>query len=186
MCSVSCCVHTMKFLGLGSSPKSSAVTSPQALLPHRLPVSSMSIATWFLVILATAAIDTPASTVPPIQDNRSPHIVAQFPAGNGQQYGYFPLDGNTTREGALRFNHLVIDPSTGRLYAGAINRLFQLDSSLKLEEYVSTGQFSFFFFCLFVSACRCCSQRKVITDSSFQDQDWIILSVMRQVACQET
>lgn len=106
----------------------------------------MSIATWFLVILATAAIDTPASTVPPIQDNRSPHILAQFPAENGQRYGHFPLEANTTREGALRFNHLTIDPSTGRLYAGAINRLFQLDSNLKLEEYVSTGQFSFYAF----------------------------------------
>lgn len=106
----------------------------------------MSIATWFLVILATAAIDTPASTVPPIQDNRSPHILAQFPAENGQQYGHFPLEANTTREGALRFNHLTIDPSAGRLYVGAVNRLFQLDSNLKLEEHVSTGQFSFFTF----------------------------------------
>lgn len=99
----------------------------------------MSIATWFLVILATAAIDTPGSTVPPIQDNRSPHVIAQFPVGNGQRYGYFSLDVNATREGVLRFNHLAIDSSTGRLYGGAINRLFQLDSNLKLEEYVSTG-----------------------------------------------
>lgn len=105
----------------------------------------MSIATWFLVILATAAIDTPASTVAPIQDNKSPHIIAQFPTGNGQRYGHLSLDANVTREGALRFNHLAIDSSTGRLYGGAINRLFQLDSNLKLEEYVSTGRFSFFF-----------------------------------------
>lgn len=135
----------MKFLGLMSFPKSPTVTSSQVLLPlfHRSIFSSMSIATWFLVILATAAIDTPASTVPPIQDNRSPHIVAQFPAGNGQRYGHFPLDSNKTREGALRFNHLAIDPSMGKLYAGAINRLFQLDSNLDLEEYVSTGAFSF-------------------------------------------
>lgn len=99
----------------------------------------MSIAIWFLVILATAAIDTPAGTAPPIQENKSPHIIAQFPAGNGQRYGHFSLDANATREGALRFNHLAIDPSSGRLYGGAINRLFQLDSNLKLEEYVSTG-----------------------------------------------
>jgi len=101
----------------------------------------MSIVTWFLVILATAAIDTPASTVPPIQDNKSPHIIVQFPVGNGQRYGHFSLDANATREGALRFNHLAIDPSSGRLYGAAINRLFQLDSNLRLEEYVSTGQF---------------------------------------------
>ncbi|EZA53760.1 Plexin-B [Ooceraea biroi] len=137
----------MRFLGLGqSSPKSLAVTPPQLLLlppplSHRPSFTSMSVAVWFLTILATAAIDTPASTVLPIQqqDNRSPHVVAQFPAENGQRYGHFPLDTNATREGALRFNHLTIDPSTGGLYAGAINRLFQLDLNLRLEEYVSTG-----------------------------------------------
>ncbi|KYN31861.1 Plexin-B [Trachymyrmex septentrionalis] len=133
----------MRFLGFTQSfPKSPTVTHLQVPLPpllHRLSFSSMSIATWFLVILVTAAIDTPASTVPPIQDNKSPHIIAQFPAGNGQRYGHFSLDANATREGALRFNHLAIDPSSGRLYGAAINRLFQLDSNLRLEEYVSTG-----------------------------------------------
>jgi len=58
--------------------------------------------------------------------------------GNGQQYGHL-LDTNTTREGVLKFNHLTIDPLSGRLYAGAVNRLFQLNSNLTLEEYVSTG-----------------------------------------------
>lgn len=91
------------------------------------------------MILVTAAIETPSSTVPPIQENRSLHVVAQFPSGDGQRYGFYPIDPNTTREGALRFTHLTIDPATGRLYAGAINRLLQLDSNLKLEEYVSTG-----------------------------------------------
>ena len=43
-------------------------------------------------------------------------------------------------EGPLLFNHLTIDPTTGRLYAGAVNRLLQLDSNLNLEEYVSTGE----------------------------------------------
>lgn len=105
----------------------------------------MSVAVWFLTILATAAIDAPASTVPPTQqeNNRSPHVVAQFPVENGQRYGHFPLDANVTREGALRFNHLATDPSTGRLYVGAINRLFQLDFNLKVEEYVSTGRLLF-------------------------------------------
>ena len=135
----------MRFLGFTQSfPKSPTVTHLQVPLPpllHRLSFSSMSIVTWFLVILATAAIDTPASTIPPIQDNKSPHIIVQFPVGNGQRYGHFSLDANATREGALRFNHLAIDPSSGRLYGAAINRLFQLDSNLRLEEYVSTGQF---------------------------------------------
>lgn len=106
----------------------------------------MSVATWFLVVLVTAAIDTPASTVPPVQENRSLHIITQFPMGDSQRYGFYPLDPNTTREGALRFNHLTIDPATGRLYAGAINRLLQLDSNLRLEEYVSTGKYNFFLY----------------------------------------
>lgn len=130
----------MRFLGFVSFPISPTVLSPKLLLPfHRLSFSSMSVATWFLVVLVTAAIDTPASTAPPVQENRSLHIVTQFPMGDGQRYGFYPLDPNTTREGALRFNHLTIDPATGRLYAGAINRLLQLDSNLRLEEYVSTG-----------------------------------------------
>lgn len=106
----------------------------------------MSVATWFLVVLVTAAIDTPASTVPLVQENRSLHIITQFPMGDSQRYGFYPLDPNTTREGALRFNHLTIDPATGRLYAGAINRLLQLDSNLRLEEYVSTGKYNFFLY----------------------------------------
>lgn len=101
----------------------------------------MSVATWFLVVLVTAAIDTPASTTVPPQENKSPHITAQFPGEDSQQYGFYALDPNTTREGALRFNHLAIDPMTKRLYIGAVNRLLQLDSNLKLEEHVSTGQF---------------------------------------------
>lgn len=100
----------------------------------------MSVATWFLVVLVTAAIDTPASTAPSMQENRSLQIVTQFPTSDGQRYGFYPLDPNATREGVLRFNHLTIDPATGRLYAGAINRLLQLDSNLRLEEYVSTGE----------------------------------------------
>lgn len=130
----------MRFLGFISFPISPTVLSQKLLLPlQRLSFLSMSVVTWFLMILVTAAIDTPASTVPPVQENRSLHVITQFPMGDGQRYGFYPLDPNTTREGVLRFNHLTIDPATGRLYAGAINRLLQLDSNLRLEEYVSTG-----------------------------------------------
>ncbi|XP_047364074.1 plexin-B [Vespa velutina] len=119
----------------------SSIFSPCLLQPsfHGSLFSSMSVATWFLVVLVTAAIDTPASTTVPPQENKSPHITAQFPAEESQQYGFYALDPNTTREGALRFNHLAIDPMTKRLYIGAVNRLLQLDSNLKLEEHVSTG-----------------------------------------------
>ena len=131
----------MRFLGFVSFPTSPTVLTPKLLLSlYRLSFSSMSVATWFLVVLVTAAIDTPASTAPSMQENRSLQIVTQFPTGDGQRYGFYPLDPNTTREGVLRFNHLTIDPATGRLYAGAINRLLQLDSNLRLEEYVSTGE----------------------------------------------
>jgi len=37
------------------------------------------------------------------------------------------------------FRHLTMDPSTGRIYAGGVNRLFQLDSSLSVEASVATG-----------------------------------------------
>lgn len=38
------------------------------------------------------------------------------------------------------FRHLTMDPSTGRIYAGGVNRLFQLDSSLlSVEASVVTG-----------------------------------------------
>ncbi|XP_076249106.1 plexin B [Calliopsis andreniformis] len=141
MCFVNYYLHIMRFLGFVSFPTTSTVSLICKLsLPlHRLSFSSMSIVTWFFVILVTAAIDTPTSTILPIQENRSLHTVTQFPSGDGQRYGFYPIDPNTTREGALRFNHLTIDPATGRLYAGAINRLLQLDSNLRLEEYVSTG-----------------------------------------------
>lgn len=142
----------------------------------------MSVATWFLVVLVTAAIDTPASTAPPMQENRSLQIVTQFPTGDGQRYGFYPLDPNTTREGLLRFNHLTIDPATGRLYAGAINRLLQLDSNLRLEEYVSTGEL----FILFINYMSYKKKTVIVIHRCFQDQDWIILSAMQQAALPET
>ena len=37
------------------------------------------------------------------------------------------------------FQHLTSDASTGRMYVGAVNRLFQLDSNLQVEAVVTTG-----------------------------------------------
>jgi len=37
------------------------------------------------------------------------------------------------------FRHLTIDPSTGRVYIGGVNQLFQLDDDLTLESSVVTG-----------------------------------------------
>ncbi|XP_056134041.1 plexin-B2-like [Lampris incognitus] len=36
-------------------------------------------------------------------------------------------------------NNVVMDPHTGRLYVGAVNSLYQLDSSLKVESRTETG-----------------------------------------------
>jgi hypothetical protein len=53
------------------------------------------------------------------------HIVAQYPNNASQ----------------LLFNHLVLDPKTGQIFAGAVNRLLQLDSELRLKELLITGNY---------------------------------------------
>ncbi|XP_062978215.1 plexin-B1 [Elgaria multicarinata webbii] len=45
----------------------------------------------------------------------------------------------TFSHNATKFLHLIMDPDSGRLYLGATNYLFQLTSSLVVEEAVSTG-----------------------------------------------
>ncbi|KAJ7317171.1 hypothetical protein JRQ81_003333 [Phrynocephalus forsythii] len=55
-----------------------------------------------------------------------------IPYGRGHTF----FSRNTTK-----FLHLVMDPSTGTLYLGATNFLFQLTSDLAMEEEVSTGPF---------------------------------------------
>ncbi len=41
--------------------------------------------------------------------------------------------------GGRGFRHLTVDPSTARIYAGGVNRLFQLDANLQAEAIVVTG-----------------------------------------------
>ncbi|KAG8225102.1 hypothetical protein J437_LFUL004022 [Ladona fulva] len=79
--------------------------------PSLLPVPS--------ALSSAASTATPGGPVPPLR-----HIFAQFPADNGTSY---------------RFNHLAMDPNTGKLYAAAVNHLFQLDPALRVEETVATG-----------------------------------------------
>ncbi|XP_034935883.1 plexin-B [Chelonus insularis] len=117
--------------------------------------SFLSSAWLFTIALVTLTISTTAQTVPSSspstsvlssssslttipQENLTLHIVARFPPET-ERSDFNKLNLNSTREGPLRFNHLTIDPSTGRLYAGAVNRLLQLDANLKLEQLVSTG-----------------------------------------------
>lgn len=57
------------------------------------------------------------------------HVFAQFP----------PATDSENDSHVLRFTHLVVDRSTGRVYVGAVNRLFQLDAGLRVEETAVTG-----------------------------------------------
>ncbi|XP_012258448.2 plexin-B isoform X2 [Athalia rosae] len=133
----------MRLLGpVGSLPVSPPVPPPprlQLLSTCLGSVFSLPFATWLLVTIAAAAMDTPSSPSPNVPDKNFPHIVAQFPPTDSMRYNFYPLDPNTTREGPLRFNHLITDPVNNRLYAGAVNRLMQFDSDLRLEVLVSTG-----------------------------------------------
>ncbi|KAJ8682893.1 hypothetical protein QAD02_018685 [Eretmocerus hayati] len=74
-----------------------------------------------LVVQSSLAIDQPLQM-----------IVSQFPSSQSLQL----LD---QTQGPLKFNHLVVDPKTGQLYGGAVNRLLRLDPSLELIELVVTG-----------------------------------------------
>lgn len=126
------CVRTMRFLRLESFSIS--------LLPSRessnpfIPI----VAFWFLVVSTTVLSENPLRFSTTSLENRSFHVVAEFPStdNNARHFEY----NNATRAGSIRFNHLAIDPVTGRIYAGAVNKLFQLDSNLQLEEYISTGE----------------------------------------------
>lgn len=86
--------------------------------------------------VAATSEEAAGSTAAP-NETQPVHIVAQFPPLAAGQTQRTHLDYNAT---SLRFNHLVIDPKTGQLFAGAVNRLLQLDSDLKLKENVITGK----------------------------------------------
>ena len=44
-----------------------------------------------------------------------------------------------TTNKAMNFSHIVLDPSSGKVYVGATNWLYQLNSNLSLEHAVRTG-----------------------------------------------
>ncbi|KAF7989546.1 hypothetical protein HCN44_008220 [Aphidius gifuensis] len=71
-------------------------------------------------------------------DVLSPHVVARFPPNNQYKIMKNDVDTNLTNQD-VKFNHLTIDPASGRLYAGGVNHLFQFNSNLQLEELISTG-----------------------------------------------
>ena len=45
----------------------------------------------------------------------------------------------STSNASVNFTHVTVDPSTGRLYAGAVNWLYQFSADLTLEQQVRTG-----------------------------------------------
>ncbi|XP_014213293.1 plexin-B [Copidosoma floridanum] len=96
--------------------------------PPRLPFSLL-FPLLYLLVCAVVRADDGSTSGPPTTEPQ--HIVAQFPAA--------PDTNNATRDEELRFNHLVLDPRSGQLYAGAVNRLVQLDPDLRLRELVITG-----------------------------------------------
>ncbi|XP_066996957.2 plexin-B isoform X2 [Anabrus simplex] len=85
-----------------------------------------------VVVLASGdlevAIGSSSTGSPPVQQSAPTihHIVAQYPTAQAQ---------NTS----MRFTHLAVDRRTGRVYAGAVNRLLQLDANLRVEGIVITG-----------------------------------------------
>lgn len=60
------------------------------------------------------------------------------PAG-ADTWPQFPPDAGGGNSTSLRLSHLALDSGSGRLYAGAVNRLLQLDANLRLEQAVVTG-----------------------------------------------
>lgn len=64
------------------------------------------------------------------------HLFGQFPPPGGPPGDAADLAGNSS---GLRLNHMVLDRVTGRLVVGAVNRLFQLDPSLRVLDTVVTG-----------------------------------------------
>ena len=112
---------------------------PPLLILHYIFLVLCSI--FLQVAIAISEEGAGSSTIAP--EVQPVHIVAQFPPITEEPS--INLDYNGTGEGALRFNHLVLDPQTGQLYAGAVNRLMQLDSELNLKELVITGKTHFFY-----------------------------------------
>lgn len=117
--------------------------------PPRL--SLLLIALLLACCCASTDDENAASTVAPIQEALQ-HVIAQFPPSPSSPEGrkiipvvYSSVASNTSSGdssssvGGFRFNHLVLDPKTGQLYAGAVNRLLQLKSDLTLVEQLVTG-----------------------------------------------
>ena len=81
--------------------------------------------------------------------------------GGDQSFAYFADDRNV----AGRFQHLIVDLRTGRLYVSATNRLYQLDARMTVEATVITGPQADNPFCPPPPTADCHDARRVPTDA---------------------
>ncbi|XP_058804816.1 LOW QUALITY PROTEIN: plexin-B [Phymastichus coffea] len=103
--------------------------------PPRLLVLCLLLA---LVSAVARGVDEEASSSAPPPTEPPQHIVARYPGSDDDQLTVY-ADYNTTREDSLRFNHLLLEPASGNLLVGAVNRLVQLDADLRPLQLVITG-----------------------------------------------
>jgi plexin A len=72
--------------------------------------------------------------------------------------------GNCSISNIKKLTHLAVDPMTGRVYVGAVNRIIQLDSSLNLEACIVTGPKEDSVFC-HASGCDSSAIERTVTDN---------------------
>ena len=97
--------------------------------------------------VAAALPDLGPALPPPQLSSRNVSSVAvhrKDPAAGGlasivKQFNWPKSSLSVNGTGHRGFRHLTVDPSTGRIYVGGVNRLFQLNSSLSVEASVVTG-----------------------------------------------
>ena len=115
-----------------------------------LAAAAMAMTVFFVVVGLAASLPMAAAALPDIGPALLPPrnistIVSSSSrkdplAGLNSIVKQFSWPRSTSLNGTNRgFRHLTVDPSSGRIYVGGVNRLFQLDSSLSVEASVVTG-----------------------------------------------
>ena len=113
--------------------------------PSESVASGRSVMRWpllFLTLLSAATAALPHSAIranPPAKLSRTHQKM-----GNASVVRHFDWTSSVLNESHPAvsgggFRHLTTDPSTGRVYVGGVNQLFQLDRDLVLESTVVTG-----------------------------------------------
>ncbi|ROT77169.1 Plexin-A4 [Penaeus vannamei] len=90
--------------------------------------SSVPLVRWRGLLLLAALVQTATSSAAGCDDAEGPNsrfIVERFEEDRWQE-----------------FTHLTVDKNTGTVYAGGVNRLYQLEPNLRLLQYVVTGPVS--------------------------------------------